>query len=155
MSYVLIRGKRYYRDDSTGKMVLDNVSQAVAEQRERQNQDTHLTQRSIQSLRDSQRNHQSVNSSEVSVISNSVLNLAELFRGMVRTTRISVIVGSVILFLAYCVHDQAQIQNPFHLPEIHTAIHFQMRDANDMRGRMEQVGGQMIKLISYEGRRRE
>ena len=64
MSYVLIKGKRYYRDDSTEKMVLDNVSQAVADQRERQNQNTHSTQRSIQSLRDSQRNHQSVNSSK-------------------------------------------------------------------------------------------
>ncbi len=33
MSYVLIGGKRYYKDDRTGKVSLDNVSQAEAERR--------------------------------------------------------------------------------------------------------------------------
>lgn len=38
MSYVLINGKRYYKDDRTGKTTRDNVSQAVADQRARKNQ---------------------------------------------------------------------------------------------------------------------
>ena len=38
MSYVLINGKRYYKDDRTGKTMLDNVSQAEADQRARRNQ---------------------------------------------------------------------------------------------------------------------
>lgn len=33
MSYVLINGKRYYKDDRTGRIVLDNVSQAEADRR--------------------------------------------------------------------------------------------------------------------------
>ena len=31
MSYVLINGKRYYKDDRTGETTRDNVSQAVAD----------------------------------------------------------------------------------------------------------------------------
>ena len=31
MSYVLINGKRYYKDDRTGETTRDNVSQAVAQ----------------------------------------------------------------------------------------------------------------------------
>lgn len=38
MSYILINGKRYYKDDRTGKTMLDNVSQAEADQRARRNQ---------------------------------------------------------------------------------------------------------------------
>lgn len=38
MSYVLINGKRYYKDDRTGKTMLDNVSQAEADQRAQKNQ---------------------------------------------------------------------------------------------------------------------
>ena len=38
MSYVLINGKRYYKDDRTGKTMLDNVSQAEADQRAQRNQ---------------------------------------------------------------------------------------------------------------------
>ena len=33
MSYVLINGKRYYKDDRTGETTRDNVSQAVADRR--------------------------------------------------------------------------------------------------------------------------
>ena len=36
MSYILINGKRYYKDDRTGKTMLDNVSQAEADQRARE-----------------------------------------------------------------------------------------------------------------------
>lgn len=38
MSYVLINGKRYYKDDRTGKTMLDNVSQVEADQRAQRNQ---------------------------------------------------------------------------------------------------------------------
>lgn len=38
MSYVLINGKRYYKDERTGKTTLDNVSQAEADQRAQRNQ---------------------------------------------------------------------------------------------------------------------
>lgn len=38
MSYVLINGKRYYKDDRTGRITLDNVSQAEADQRAYRNQ---------------------------------------------------------------------------------------------------------------------
>ena len=38
MSYVLINGKRYYKDDRTGRVTLDNVSQAEADRRERRGQ---------------------------------------------------------------------------------------------------------------------
>ena len=38
MSYVLINGKRYYKDDRTGKTTRDNVSEAVADQRAKRNQ---------------------------------------------------------------------------------------------------------------------
>lgn len=31
MSYVLINGKRYYKDDRTGRATVDNVSQAEAD----------------------------------------------------------------------------------------------------------------------------
>lgn len=37
MSYVLINGKRYYKDDRTGRTTLDNVSQAEAERRAQRN----------------------------------------------------------------------------------------------------------------------
>lgn len=40
MSYVLIDGKRYYKDDRTGRTTLDNVSQAEAERRAQRNQGT-------------------------------------------------------------------------------------------------------------------
>ena len=33
MSYVLINGKRYYKDDRTGRATVDNVSQAEADRR--------------------------------------------------------------------------------------------------------------------------
>lgn len=33
MSYVLIDGKRYYKDDRTGRVTLDNVSQVEADRR--------------------------------------------------------------------------------------------------------------------------
>ena len=36
MSYVLINGKRYYKDDRTGETTRDNVSQAVADRRAQQ-----------------------------------------------------------------------------------------------------------------------
>lgn len=38
MSYVLINGKRYYKDDRTGRTTLDNVSQAEANRRAQRNQ---------------------------------------------------------------------------------------------------------------------
>lgn len=38
MSYVLIDGKRYYKDDRTGRTTLDNVSQAEADRRAQKNQ---------------------------------------------------------------------------------------------------------------------
>ena len=38
MSYVLINGKRYYKDDLTGRTTLDNVSQAEADRRTQRNQ---------------------------------------------------------------------------------------------------------------------
>ena len=38
MSYVLINGKRYYKDDRTGRTTLDNVSQAEADHRAQRNQ---------------------------------------------------------------------------------------------------------------------
>lgn len=37
MSYLLIDGKRYYKDDRTGKVTLDNVSQAEADRRAQRN----------------------------------------------------------------------------------------------------------------------
>lgn len=37
MSYVLINGQRYYRDDQTGRTTLDNVSEADAQRRARGN----------------------------------------------------------------------------------------------------------------------
>lgn len=40
MSYVLIDGKRYYKDDRTGRTTLDNVSQAEADRRIQKNQGT-------------------------------------------------------------------------------------------------------------------
>lgn len=40
MSYLLINGKRYYRDDRTGRTTLDNVSQAEADRRAQRNQAT-------------------------------------------------------------------------------------------------------------------
>ena len=38
MSYVLIDGKRYYKDDRTGRTTLDNVPQAEADRRTQRNQ---------------------------------------------------------------------------------------------------------------------
>ena len=38
MSYVLIDGKRYYKDDRTGRTTLDNVCQAEADRRTQRNQ---------------------------------------------------------------------------------------------------------------------
>ena len=38
MSYVLINGKRYYKDDRTGRTTLDNVSPAEANRRAQRNQ---------------------------------------------------------------------------------------------------------------------
>lgn len=38
MSYVLINGKRYYKDDRTGRTTLDNVSQAEADRRAQRNE---------------------------------------------------------------------------------------------------------------------
>lgn len=43
MSYVLINGKRYFKDDRTGRTTLDNVSQAEAERRAQRNQGTAMT----------------------------------------------------------------------------------------------------------------
>lgn len=43
MSYVLINGKRYYKDDRTGKITLDNVSQVEADRRAQRNHDTAKT----------------------------------------------------------------------------------------------------------------
>lgn len=43
MSYVLINGKRYYKDDRTGRTTLDNVSQAEADRRIQRNQMTART----------------------------------------------------------------------------------------------------------------
>ena len=43
MSYVLIDGKRYYKDDRTGRTTLDNVSQAEADRRIQRNQMTART----------------------------------------------------------------------------------------------------------------
>ena len=37
MSYVLIDGKRYYKDDRTGRVTLDNVSQVEADRRAQKN----------------------------------------------------------------------------------------------------------------------
>lgn len=37
MSYILIDGKRYYKDDRTGRVTLDNVSQAEADRRAQRN----------------------------------------------------------------------------------------------------------------------
>lgn len=43
MSYVLINGKRYYKDDRTGRITLDNVSQVEADRRGKRNQGTART----------------------------------------------------------------------------------------------------------------
>lgn len=43
MSYVLINGKRYYKDDRTGRTTLDNVSQAEADRRVQRDQGTART----------------------------------------------------------------------------------------------------------------
>ena len=43
MSYVLLNGKRYYKDDRTGRTTLDNVSQAEADRRTQRNQEAART----------------------------------------------------------------------------------------------------------------
>ena len=40
MSYVLVNGKRYYKDDRTGRITVDNVSQEEADRRARRTQYT-------------------------------------------------------------------------------------------------------------------
>lgn len=47
MGYALIDGKRYYVDDRTKEMTLDNVSQAEADQRERNRQAAYRRRRRV------------------------------------------------------------------------------------------------------------
>lgn len=131
MSYILINGKRYYKDDITGEVLIDNVSQSVADQRALYNYNRPV-------VRTMENN------------SNTVQNrLIDLFNRMIHEITIFFIVGSLLLTTAYYVHEQPQFRNPLRMPE----IYIQLRSTSELEQQIMLVGDRFNELISGERRR--
>lgn len=131
MSYILINGKRYYKDDITGEVSIDNVSQSVADQRALYNYNRPV----VKTMENN---------------SNTVQNrLIDLFNRMIHAITILFIVGSLLLTIVYYIHEQPQFRNPLHMPE----RCIQLRSTSELEQRIMLVGDRFNELISGERRR--
>lgn len=135
MSYVLINGKRHYRDDRTGKTILDNVPQTVADLREVQKNTKVLIRQSA-----TQKTH------------NPLKNFITLFNRTLVASQKFCVTGLLILVIATFIHDKPQIRNPFHLPIIHDEISLDLRGIDGIDRQIQKVGDRIINLHSGERR---
>lgn len=131
MSYILINGKRHYKDDATGEVSIDNVSQSVADQRALYNYNRPV----VRTMKNN---------------TDTVLNkLIDLFNRMIHVITLFFIVGSLLLTTAYYIREQPQFRNPLRMPEVYIQLH----STSELEQRIIQVGERFNELISSERRR--
>lgn len=172
MSYVLINGIRYYKTDATGEIVIDNVSQTVADQRTQQTSRSRTpTGRNYQGHRqivdisqsyDTQRSAgirtaispaATAESSSTVHINNPVLNAISIFQKILRIAVLVLIIGSMILIAVYSIREQAQFQIRFHFPDMHTELHVPARDTGGIAAQLQQFGERLTEVFSYGGKK--
>ena len=135
MSYVLINGKRYYKDDRSGQITLDNVSQETAEYRAQRSrpvvtQPPQLQRSSSVATRTQAHQHPGPLSQLVSLLSR-----------MVRAATIVVAAGSILLIGSYCIKEPLQFQASFH---------YELRDIGELTVRLTQAGDRLTELFEAE-----
>ena len=129
MSYLLVNGKRGYRDDITGEVIIDNVSQSVADRRAQQWSPPPPPRSSV-----SRRPHPSRRS-------RPVYQLISLLRRITRSAAIAVTIGSLLLIGAYFLKEPVQFQS---------SIHYALRDTSAAVGRTAQVAARLTALLETE-----
>lgn len=137
MSYVLIDGKRCYRDDVTGEVIIDNVSEETAEQRTMQSTKRCINRNMV--LPDIVQNEGIINS------------LLTLFTRMLHATRYFLLVISVVLIVAFCVHENPDVRNPIDYVNIQKGIHLQIRSTEESVHRIEQIGERVRNVFVKKG----
>lgn len=135
MSYILIDGKRHYRDDRTGETILDNVPQTVADLRELRKNTKVLIRQSV-----TQKTH------------NPLKNFITLFNRTLVASRKFCVTGLLILVIATFIHDKPQIRNRFQLPIIHDEISLNLRGIDGIDRQIQKVEDHIINLHSGERR---
>lgn len=136
MSYILINGKRHYRDDETGEVSVDNVSQAAADQRELRNH--HPVTRIVAG-----------NFGTVAV-NNPIRQLIEFINRSIRVIRMFLLAGLLVLITAYFIHDQPQVRNPFQIPSVCSEVRIQLRNTDDVEQQLQRVGEHINSIFTDE-----
>ena len=134
MSYVLINGKRHYKDDRTGDVSIDNVSQDTADRRSRQRYIPPPLPQPPPSPPTATRTQPPHRSGPVP-------QFVSLLHRILRTATVSVAVGSVLLIGAYCLKEPVQFQAEFR---------YELRNTRDMAERAEQVRERWTELLETE-----
>lgn len=135
MSYVLINGKRYYKDDRTGQITIDNVSQETAEHRAQRS-------RSVVTppLQQARRSPVAMRA-QAHQRPGPLTQLVSLLNRMVRTATIAVAAGSMLLIGSYCIKGPVQFRTP---------CHYELRDTGDIASRLAQAGDRLTELFEAE-----
>lgn len=137
MSYVLIDGKRCYRNDVTGEVVIDNVSQETAERR------------ATQSMR--RCTNRKMGSPNIVQNGGTLNKLSGQFSRMLRATRCFLLVASVVLIISFCMHENVGVRNPINYVNIQKGIHLQIRITEESVHRIKQVGERVQNVLIKKG----
>ena len=137
MSYILKDLKRYHKDDCTGQITLDNVSQEAAELRAQK-------RRSVNTPPPQQLRKVPVNvRTQSPQHSEPLRHLVGLLHSMVRLGIVAVVAFCVLLIGAYCVKEPIDYQASFH---------YELRNTGNVSARIAQVGDRLAEV--FEGGRR-
>lgn len=137
MSFILRDGKRCYLNDATGEVTVDNVSAEEARSRARQagNADPPAPIRTVQPV-------QPVRSSRA-VQPERPGRLLRLFHNLLRGAAAAVAVCSLLTIGAYCMTEPVRFGGSYH---------FELRDTADVVAQLEQIGEELVNILTLEGR---
>ena len=134
MSYVLIDGKRHHKNDQTGEVSIDNVSQETADRRSLQRSTPpHPSQPPP--------THPAAARTKRSRRSGPVSRFVGLLHRILRTTTVLVLVGSILLTGMYCLKEPVQF---------HADFRCELRDMENTFERAAQVYERLTLLLEAE-----
>lgn len=123
MSYVLINGKRHYKDDRTGEVIIDNISQDAADRRSQQMSiPPPLPQPPLIPSVSTQ--------AQLTHRTGPLAQLIALLHRMLLTATISVAVSSLLLIGVYFLKEPVTFRVRFH---------YELRNTGTIAARVEQV----------------
>ena len=122
MEYFLKDGKRCYLDEKTGKIMVDNTSQEMADLRD-------LRYRGISPP------------TPPPPAAGTAQRLCDLLGGFVRSLTAAVTIGAIVLIGAYCIKEPIEFEG---------AYHYEFRDTEGIAMKLEAVGERLMELFDTE-----